>query len=450
MPGFDDAATGFDDAIGFDASGGTPEVPGLPAFPVIGWGGVSLAVEVGFVVNEFIIGEGIIGTTLLGPDPEWTDVTQYVLSWSAQRGRQRSIDRSQTGTFSADLIATDGRFDPTNLSGPYVLDGATLVVPGRPVRVRAEFDGDTFDIWRGYADSWPGTWARAPLATGPAYAALNASGVFEWPAASELPAGPSQGNGELAGARVDRILDTVNWPTNLRQLDAGVTPFQATTLEGSVVDLLNTAAESDGGVVYEGADGAVVFLDRQSPFTLSRSVVSQATFGDDPATELPYQDVTLDYSKDLVTNDIVFGRKDSNTRVRIRDGESRRKYGPRSYENTELMNATDAQLVPLGVAILEPDAELRFTNLTVHPPHTPADLWPVILDLDLRSRITVTRRPASGNVITRDCFVESIAHSAANTSDWEVTLTLSAAEAFTTSPFIIGASLLGGTDVLVP
>lgn len=493
MPGFDDAATGFDSAaISFDASGaggtgtanaevavatghasnanvfatgavnaGCAFATGSALRPtstssassgslsVTGWGGVSISIEVGFVVDEFIIGTSLIGITPLGPSPEWTDITPYVQSLTTKRGRQRSLERSATGTLSADLVNTDGRFDPTNLSGPYVAGGQTQVLPGKPVRVRVEYGGIIYPVWQGYADSWPGSWAKGPGA--PAFASLDASGVFGWPAGADIPAGPSQGGGELSGARINRVLDKIDWPSFARDVDTGVAVMQDTTLEGGILDQLQTVADSEGGVLFEGPDGHFVFRDRQSPYTRAQSVTSQGTFGDHPG-ELPYYDLTLDYTTDLVKNDVTLQREGADLEAFVEDKASQSKYGVKTFSLTGLQNIDDPSLVPVAIQILNEFAnpELRFATLTLRPEKDPTALWPVVFALELRDRITIFRRPTAGNVIAQDVFLESISHSVTREGPYELKFDLSAARAFTASPFIIGVSLLGGTDVLVP
>ncbi len=493
MPGFDDAATSFDSAaVSFDAAGaggtGTalaetavatghalnattlssgavnaecafatgnalrPTTTGSPAagsLAVTGWGGVSVGIEVAFVVDEFIIGTSLIGITPLGPTPEWTDITTFVQGFTSKRGRQRSLERSATGGLSIDLNNTDGRFDPTNLAGPYVAGGVTQVVPGAPVRVRTEYGGITYDIWRGYVDSWPGSWAKGPHA--PSFASLEASGVFGWPAGADIPAGPSQGAGETSGRRVDRILDKINWPTFARDVDTGVALMQDTTLEGGVLDQLQSVAESEGGVLYETGDGSFAFRDRQAPYTRPGSVSSRGTFGDHPG-ELPYYDLSLDYSTDLVKNDVTLQREGADMEAYTSDSVSQRKFGVKTFSLTGLQNVDDPSLVPVAIQILNEFAEpeLRFDSLTVRPEHSPTVLWPLILSLELRDRISILRRPAAGNTISQDVFLESISHSVKVDGPYELKFDLSTARAFTASPFIIGVSLLGGTDVLVP
>ncbi len=227
--------------------------------------------------------------------------------------------------------------------------------------------------------------------------------------------------------------------------------MQDTTLEGGVLDQLQSVAESEGGVLFETGDGSFAFRDRQAPYTRPHSVTSQGTFGDQPG-ELPYYDLSLDYSTDLVKNDVTLQRDGADMEAYTSDPVSQRKYGVKTFSLTGLQNIDDPSLVPVAIQILNEfaDPELRFDTLTVRPEHSPTALWPTILGLELRDRITIFRRPASGNVISQDVFLESISHSVKVDGPYELKFDLSAARAFTASPFIIGVSLLGGTDVLVP
>ena len=63
--------------------------------------------------------------------PTWTDVTQWAKHGiTTRRGSSRvesPIIRYEAGTAVVQLDNSDRRFDPTNLSGPYVSGGKTLV-----------------------------------------------------------------------------------------------------------------------------------------------------------------------------------------------------------------------------------------------------------------------------------------------------------------------------------
>lgn len=69
----------------------------------------------------------------------WTDLASFTYRWSTARGRQRLLDNFETGRLNAELDNSDRRFDSTNLAGPYVAAGKSLVKPMRPVRLRVEW-----------------------------------------------------------------------------------------------------------------------------------------------------------------------------------------------------------------------------------------------------------------------------------------------------------------------
>src|SRR5262245_34249165 len=83
---------------------------------------------------------GHLDTGTLAPDGLLTDITAYLHECSTKRLSSRlggPLVRYEGGQLEARLDNTDRRFDPTNLSGPYVVGGETQVEPQRVVRLRA-------------------------------------------------------------------------------------------------------------------------------------------------------------------------------------------------------------------------------------------------------------------------------------------------------------------------
>lgn len=52
--------------------------------------------------------------------PNWSEVTKYVKSFDVKRGRAHALDRVEAANATVTLDNTDGSFDPTNPSSPYV------------------------------------------------------------------------------------------------------------------------------------------------------------------------------------------------------------------------------------------------------------------------------------------------------------------------------------------
>jgi hypothetical protein len=85
---------------------------------------------------------GLLGTGTLGTAITWTDISQWVTAFTVSRPSTRlqgPLYNFQAGTASVTLDNSDGRFDPDNLSGPYVSAGITQLAAMVPVRIRAAF-----------------------------------------------------------------------------------------------------------------------------------------------------------------------------------------------------------------------------------------------------------------------------------------------------------------------
>jgi hypothetical protein len=71
----------------------------------------------------------------------------------------------------------------------------------------------------------------------------------------------------------------------------------------------------------------------------------------------------------------------------------------------------------------------------------PADLWPVILSLEISDHILVVRRPpGGGDAQAYECNVENISHSI-QPGRWQTTVQLSPAD--TSVYWVLGTSVLG-------
>lgn len=379
-----------------------------------------LIVEVGFTGSPstgayWHIGDevrGRIGTAAVGPDEVWTDITPWVASVSTRRGATRAdgpILRYEAGTATIVARNQDRRFDPTNLAGPYVVAGVSQVEPMRAVRIRAEWDGVTYPIWRGYADAWQVDYQGPTGST----VTLTCSDAFAVFTSVDRPASAPVGTGELSGARVHRVLNSAGWPAEDRLIAAGDSTMQATSLEGNALSELQLVAESEIGELYVDASGRVVFRNRRAVLTEARSTTVQAVFGgdeDDPV-ELPYADVSLTYDAQSITNYASVSRAGGTAQVRD-DTASRARYLTRSYTRSDLLLQTDAEVASYVGFVLHQgaDPELRFNQLVLLP-RKDARLWPQALGREIGDRVQVIRRPpGGGDPIVREAFVRGIEH----------------------------------------
>lgn len=382
------------------------------------------------------LGTGTLGSGLGGS--VYVDITPYARSFSTRRGATRAdgpVLRYEAGTASVVLRNDDRRFDPTNLSGPYVSGGATQVQPMRSVRIRATWAGTTYEVWRGYADSWDIGYANNRYSE----VTLNATDAFKvFQAYSRIAVG-AVGAGEDSGARIGRVLDSVSWQSTDRVVATGDTTLQATTLEGVALDELQLVAESELGELFMDGGGRVVFRNRHAVLTDSRSNTSQATFG---AGGLPYQDVTLAYDDTTLVN-VAQVTREGGTTQSASDATSVAAYLTHTATEDGLLIQTDAEALSLAqfLVFIGKDPELRFTQMVVKPQRDPANLWPQVLGREVGDRITVELDPpGGGTTISRDVFIRGVEHDS-RPGEWTTTWTLQSATKY--AGFVLNNATLG-------
>lgn len=296
--------------------------------------------------------------------PVWTDVSDYLISGSVQRGRQRELDRIETGQATLLLDNSDRRFDPTNTAGPYWPN----VLPERRARLRATYNSVSYDVCTMFVERWPLEW----MMPGYSQVQIVLSDGFDLLAAVDIEAGasPVVWPEELSGARVARVLDAAGWPAADRLLDAGQSLIQSTTIAaGATVNALahlQDVADSEMGVLFVDGSGRVVFHDRHHRLRPASVYASLGTFGDQ-GDELPYEDLVPDYDRDRIVNHAVVAPS-GVTAGSFTDSSSVTSFGRRSHTRSPLLSsATDAQALAEWIVGVRKDPQLRFDRMVLLP-----------------------------------------------------------------------------------
>lgn len=391
--------------------------------------GVTVYVEIGLTTGSGgygVFGTALFGTATFGPDTEWTDVSAYVRRVHTRRRFMREVSAWETGTAEVELSNYDGRFDPDNLSGPYVTAGVSQILPWRPIRIRASYGGGAIrPLFQGYILSWPESYPGMTdnivrVSCVDTFALISRFNGFAQSAA---------GAGELMGARIHRILNNASY-TGGRTIDTGIVTMQATTLAGNALTEVKLTADSEGGAAWCEADGAVTVAGRYGLIESTRSNTSQATFGDSTG-EVPYTDITPEYDGNDLHNYIQYARAGGTVQTAA-DADSRALYGDQTQGNrNDLICSTDTDVLSLAQYHLavRKDPEKRFTAITLAPaaPGRQATVFPQALDRKVRDLVTVKRRP-NGRTLTRSCFISGIEHTF-DSVDWRTKFELFSATA---------------------
>lgn len=362
--------------------------------------------------------------------------------WSGTSGPDATayteISDSQSTSF------TTGSCAYHTLDGLVTATGGTLVKPMRPIRVRAIWNSVTYDLFRGYVDSWDIEW-NGPNWSEVTVPCTDAFKIFanRDRASSESVSAAS----ELSSARVTRILDNAGWPSADRSIATGDVTLQSTTLSGNILEELLLTVDTEVGELYIDGAGKVYFRNRNAINNDSRSTTSNGTFGDGGGSELPYFDLSFSNDDTQLVNRVIITRV-GGTQQMAEDTASQADYLIRTFERTDLLFNSDANALTMAQWVLSLSAqpELRFDQLTLKPQRDETNLYPQALNRLIGDRITVRRRPpGGGDMIEQDCFIRGIEHEI-TPGEWITRWTLQSG-ASGGSFFIIGNATRGRLDL---
>jgi hypothetical protein len=219
-------------------------------------------------------------------------------------------------------------------------------------------------------------------------------------------------SGDSAGQRYSRILGWAGW-TGPTVIDNGSSTSlgPATNLAGQdALSALQAVVDTEAGNHFVDGFGRVVFKSRADRYN---KTIAAYTFGENVAGgEVPYEDLGYDLDPTLVCNIAQVTQQTTGQVFTAQDATSQQNNGTRTRTITNLSNsANECQDQATYVVSRYKTPMQRIRTLRLHPSAIPTT-WPTVLSLELGTRLRINRRPPSGNQITTDGFVESIAISA--------------------------------------
>ncbi len=291
----------------------------------------------------------------------------------------------------------------------------------------------SFPLFRGFVDNWDVQWEAGvdSEVTVPCTDGFKVLGVVD-----RLALNTPVGNGELSGARVNRILNSANWPVADRNIAAGSSTMQGTTLDGTALTELFLVSDSELGEFYMSADGIATFRGRTGILSDARSTNPQARFGDggSVAGEIPYHDVKISNDDTQLYNLARVARAGGSQQTAL-DQPSIDDFQEHTFERTDLVLASDAESLAYAqwIVYISKDPELRFDSLVIKPQKDEDALFPQVLKREIGDRIRITRRPPDsskptgiGDPVIREVFIRGVEFEIEQ-YEWTVTYTLQSA-----------------------
>lgn len=251
---------------------------------------------------------------------------------------------------------------------------------------------------------------------------------------------------ETTAARFTRLLANTSFSALMQSVTASPVASVTESNNGQqLLNELNVVQDSEGGELYASSQGILTFVNRDY-LASSRSATSNVTFTD-TGTGVYYDHASLRmaYDADLVRNEFNISYSGSG-QVVSSDATSISSFGSSGESlSTYIDSSTNAKTLADRSVTIYKNPKLRIEPFLVKGQRNPTYDWPRLLSLELLDRFTFVRTPSTGSAISQDMLLQSIEHRI-TPGTWETVVNGSARF---TGWFIIGTSLIGGTDVLL-
>ena len=391
-----------------------------------------------FGYGNFVLDDpknGVLGTSTLANSATGdlvVDVSSQTVKASIKMGYNLLQDQFQAGEATFRVVDPNGDWNPTNPASPYY----GYLTPLRKIRFSATYNGTGYFIFSGYITAYNYTYPKdqeigyVELVCVDAFRLLNLAGITSVSGATA---------GQTAGARIDKILDAVSFPSSMRSLETGSTTLQAdpSSLRTALAAIKNAEFSEQGAFYIDGA-GNATFKSRAT--VQSAAGATPTKFAND-GSGIGYFNITPTFDDKLIINQATITRLGGAAQTST-NAASVAKYFPHSVNYDNLVVQTDAQALDIAKVYVATRAEtgLRIDAITLDltTPNYSAGIT-AALDFDYFTNVRVVNVGQDGSTIDKTLQVVGIAHDITPNS-WKTTFTLSEA---LVNAFILNSSEYG-------
>jgi hypothetical protein len=359
------------------------------------------------------------------------DVSNQVNYVKTQRGRNSLSDQFQTGQLTLRIIDQNGDFNPLNPGSPYY----ELLTPMKKVQITATYSSVTYPIFSGFITSYVNT--QPSDATELAYTTITAVDAFRLGNLAQISTVTGATAGNLSGTRINQILDEIDWPATMRDIDAGLTTMQADPgTARTSLQAMQTVTDSEYGALYIDPTGSFTFQDRA--LTVSSIGATPTVFADD-GSGIKYANATWILNDSLIFNSATVSRTGGSPQTAT-NAASIAKYFLHSYNLQDLLMQTDAVALDYARAYVASRAETSIrcdaVELDLYTENYNSGII-AALDLDFFDPITVITTQPGGSLLEKTLQIFGVANTITPNSFKTV---------FTTLEPVIDGFIIGNID----
>jgi hypothetical protein len=352
----------------------------------------------------FTIGDdkyGIIGVSQLAgstvPVPI-VDLTPNVRNITINRGRNILSDTYIAGDAVVRVLDPDGAWNPQNTSSPYY----PYLVPLRKLRISATTATKDAFLFSGYTTEYRYSF---PQGQEVGYVDIYCSDAFKLFNLAQVETVTGASSTQSTGTRIGKILDQINFPSNMRTLATGESSCQADpgTLR-TALNAMKNCEFSEQGSFYIDGSGTAVFKSRNQVV----SSISGTPIEFNQTTGIPYKQLVYAFDDKLVINQASITRVGGTAQF-AQNATSVERYFPHQYSATDLVIDTDDSALNIARTYVATRAEttIRIDAMTVDllDPDVPTD---TLIGLDYFQNLRITNVGEAGSTIVKTLQVQGL------------------------------------------
>lgn len=241
---------------------------------------------------------GILGTNVLADNAaDVIDVSDQVIKISTKGGFNLIQDNFELSTASVRVLDPDGTWNPQNTLSP--LFGKLL--PLRKVQISAVYEGVEYYIFSGYTQAYNYSYPKADQVIG--YVDLECTDAFRLFNLANIAGVTGAANGQDTGTRINKILDTIDWPNSMRLITTGGYETICQDDPGTnrtALQALQMVEFTEQGAFYLTTQGSAIFKSRRELMALSGQ---NPTIFNNDGSAIGYNGITFALDDKLIINE---------------------------------------------------------------------------------------------------------------------------------------------------
>jgi len=354
-----------------------------------------------------------LGTGILADAPgDVVDVSDIALQVSIRRGRNRILNKFEAGVATVILADDNGDFSAENTSSPYY----GKLLPLRKIRIYADYDDgggvDRYYLYSGYITAYNSTYGVGVEDT----SKITLQCVDGFRLLNSILISTVAGSGvQLSGARINALLDVVNFPSSQRDVNAGNSTLQADPASSNrdLLDAIQLVESSEFGSFFIDAEGNATFLSRD---TISKKADETPTVFADDGSAITYNQIEFANDDTLLVNDVTVTRLNGTSQNTF-DQTSIDTFFLHSGKRDGILVQTDVEALDQARTLLvaRKDTTDRIDSMTINLDDAAATSKIVAgLNLEIFDLVNVTKTVPGGSTITKELFVQGVQHDITN------------------------------------